>query len=95
MDADRTAGTAETGGLAGGDDPRSEVEQLRAQVERLAAEPATPRLDAAARTAERYDRQLDHYLDRIRERPLAAIGAAAFVGFLAGRFLGGSTVHRI
>src|SRR4051794_35818888 len=98
MDADRNGGAAERrqGDAApASDDPLLEVEQLRAEVERLAAEPATPRLDAAARTAERYDRQFDHALDTIRDRPLAALGAAAFLGFLVGRFAGRGTVHRI
>jgi ElaB/YqjD/DUF883 family membrane-anchored ribosome-binding protein len=77
-------------------DPQSEVERLRAEVERLSAEPATPRLDAVARAADRYDRRLDTYLDNIRERPLAAIGVAALAGFLVGRFLvRNHTVHRI
>ncbi len=71
-------------------DPQSEVEQLRAEVERLSREPATPRLDAAARTADRYGQQLDRYLDVIRERPLAAVGVAALAGFLLERVIGGN-----
>src|SRR3954470_20634052 len=53
-------------------DPQSEVEHLRAEVERLSREPATPRLDAATKAADRYGQELDRYLDVIRERPLTA-----------------------
>ena len=77
-------------------EPQSEVEHLRAEVERLSAEPATPRLDAAARTADRYGQELDRYLDVVRERPLTAIGVAALTGFLVGRtFSGNRYVYRI
>lgn len=98
--ARNAAGDARDAAREASDDPQAEVEQLRAQVNRLAAEPATPKLDAVARTAERYDRELDHYLDRslgvIRERPLAALGAAALAGFLVGRFISGNSyVYRV
>jgi len=85
-----TAGSARDAAREGAaaDDPQAEVEHLRAEVARLAAEPATPRLDAAARAADRYGQQLDGYLDIIRERPLAAVGVAAFAGFLIGRLSG-------
>jgi uncharacterized protein YjbJ (UPF0337 family) len=96
--ADETAGTLRS--TAGGikdtsrgvaDDPRSEVEQLRAKVKQLSTEPATPRLDAAAEAADHYGEQLDRALDVIRERPLAAVGAAAAVGFLLGRLMSGNS----
>jgi len=77
-------------------DPQSEVEHLRAEVERLSREPATPRLDAAAEAADRYGQELDRYLDVIRERPLAAVGVAACAGFLIGRLISGNRyVYRI
>ncbi len=93
-----TAGRARDAAREGttADDPQAEVEHLRAEVERLSAEPATPRLDAAARAADRYGQQLDEYLDIIRERPLAAIGVAAFAGFLIARLTGRNKhVYRI
>jgi uncharacterized protein YjbJ (UPF0337 family) len=100
--ADEAAGTIRN--AAGGakdtardvaDDPKSEIEQLRATVNRLAAEPATPRLDAAAEAADRYGEQLDQALDVIRQHPLTAVGAAAAVGFLLGKLTSGNTyIHR-
>ena len=69
------------------DDPQSEIAQLRAEVERLSREPATPRLDAAANAADRYAQEFDRYLDVVRERPLVAIGVVACAGFLIGRFV--------
>ena len=85
-----TASSAEDATKAAITDPQSEVEHLRAEVERLSAEPATPRLDAAARAAGRYGQELDRYLDIIRERPLIAVSAAALTGFLVGRIFGGN-----
>jgi uncharacterized protein YjbJ (UPF0337 family) len=91
-----TAGSAEDGTKAAIAEPQSEVEHLRAEVERLSAEPATPRLDAAARTADRYGQEFDRYLDVVRERPLTAVGVAALTGFLVGRiFSGNRYVYRI
>jgi uncharacterized protein YjbJ (UPF0337 family) len=91
-----TAGSAEDGTKAAIAEPQSEVEHLRAEVERLSAEPATPRLDAAARTADRYGEEFDRYLDVVRERPLTAVGVAALTGFLVGRiFSGNRYVYRI
>jgi len=85
----------DTGGVKGSvrdiaDEPKSEVEHLRSEVDQLAAEPATPRLDAAAEAADRYGEQLDKALDVIRQRPLTAIGAAAAAGFLLGRLMSGN-----
>jgi uncharacterized protein YjbJ (UPF0337 family) len=91
-----TAGDAEDEAKAAITEPQSEVEHLRAEVERLSAEPATPRLDAAARTADRYGQEFDRYLDVVRERPLTAVGVAALTGFLVGRiFSGNRYVYRI
>jgi uncharacterized protein YjbJ (UPF0337 family) len=82
-----TAGGVKDTAREATDDPQSEVEQLRAEVERLSREPATPRLDAAVKAADRYGEKLDRYLDVIRERPLTATGIAAGAGFLIGRLM--------
>ncbi|SDB55005.1 CsbD family protein [Belnapia rosea] len=91
-----TAGEAKDAARQATEDPQSEVEQLRAKVEQLSREPATPRLDAAARAADHYGAELDRYLDVIRQRPLISVGVAAGAGFLIGRLLSGDRyVNRI
>jgi ElaB/YqjD/DUF883 family membrane-anchored ribosome-binding protein len=81
------------------DDARAELARLRAQVERLMQDRVTPALGSAADTVEDYTRRARDTIeenayaisDTVRERPLLAIAAAAFGGYLLGRLMGGTT----
>jgi len=80
--------------MASYDNARDEVRQLRKQVDALMESRVTPLLsDAAgratdvARQARAYTSdQADVVADRVRDQPLVAIGVAAVVGYLFGRF---------
>ncbi len=81
------------------EDARTELARLRAQVERLMSDRVTPALGTAAETVEDYTRRARERIeenayavsDTVRERPLLAIAAAAFGGYLLGRLMGGNT----
>ena len=83
-----TAGSVEDATNTAVKAPQSEVEHIRAVAERFSAGPATPRLDAAARSADRYGQEFDRYLDVVRERPLTEVGVATLTGFLVRRTFG-------
>ncbi len=80
--------------MAAYDSTREELRQLRKQVDDLVDGRVTPmisdaaqRATAAARQARDYTSdQADVVADRVRDQPLIAIGVAAAVGFLFGRF---------
>ncbi|HEX4174078.1 MAG TPA: hypothetical protein VHY82_16535 [Acetobacteraceae bacterium] len=72
-------------------DTQRQINQLRAQVERLMKERVTPAVtDVAGRadTAMRRGReQVEAVSGQVQERPLLAILVAAGIGYLLGRFL--------
>jgi ElaB/YqjD/DUF883 family membrane-anchored ribosome-binding protein len=82
-----------------GEDARTELARLRAQVERLMEERVTPVLGKAADQVEDYSRRARASIedsahaaaDQVRERPLVAVAIAALGGFLLGRLMGGTT----
>jgi ElaB/YqjD/DUF883 family membrane-anchored ribosome-binding protein len=76
------------------DNTREELRQLRKQVDELMESRVTPMLsdaahrasDAAHRAREYTGERAEQVADRVRDMPLVAIGVAAAVGFLFGRF---------
>jgi len=75
------------------DNTREELRQLRKQVDELMESRVTPMLsdaahrasDAAQRARDYTGERADEVANRVRDRPLLAIGVAAAVGFLFGR----------
>lgn len=99
QDAARLGREAAASGQRLADDARAELARLRAQVERLMEERVTPALGSAADTVEDYASRARDTIetnayaisDTVRERPLLAIAAAAFGGYLLGRLMGSNT----
>ncbi len=75
------------------DDAKTQIAQLRRQVESLMSDRVTPALANVADKAESVARQGIDYTrnqaeavsDQVREQPLIAIGLAAGLGYLLGR----------
>jgi ElaB/YqjD/DUF883 family membrane-anchored ribosome-binding protein len=77
------------------DDAKTQIAQLRRQVEALMTDHVTPTLANAASCAENAARSSIDYTknraeaasSRIREQPLVAVGVALGAGYLIGRLL--------
>jgi ElaB/YqjD/DUF883 family membrane-anchored ribosome-binding protein len=75
------------------DDTRAELARLRAQVAALMEDRVNPALSDAATRAGKVAKRARAYTedgadavsDRVRDRPLVAIGVAAAVGYVLGR----------
>lgn len=74
-------------------DPRAEIAQLRAQVQKLMDERVSPALSQAADTArhyahdarEMYGDQAEALSERVREAPIMAMLIAVGAGYILGR----------
>jgi ElaB/YqjD/DUF883 family membrane-anchored ribosome-binding protein len=77
------------------DDAKSQIAQLRRQVDGLMSNRVTPalanvsgRAESAARQAGDYTMdRADDVAEQVRGRPLVAIMLAGFIGFILGRFV--------